>query len=264
MPVRTPSETLQAAQNNGRAKINLTCNDKPRLLILAVAAGAYIALGAALSITVGYGFPGLTAENPSLQRLLSGLAFPIGLTLIVILGGELFTGNNAVLVPGMLQREFKPRHVFVNWTLVWLGNFAGALLFLALLVYGAGLFDADPWHAAVVRVAQAKVSMPWHTVLLKGIGANWCVCLAVWMAAAAHGFGAKAAACWLPVAAFVILGYEHCIANMFFIPCGMIYGADVTWLQMLGDNLLWSTAGNIIGGALFVGALHAWAHGRRN
>ena len=102
--------------------------------------------------------------------------------------------------------------------------------------------------------------MPWFTVMLKGIGANWCVCLAVWLALSGHSLIEKMAGCWLPVMAFVALGYEHSIANMFFIPAGIMAGAEVGITQMLLANLIPATIGNIIGGALLVGCIHTWLH----
>ena len=105
-----------------------------------------------------------------------------------------------------------------------------------------------------------KVAMSWLVVFIKGIGANWCVCLAVWLALAGHSLIEKMAACWLPVMAFVALGYEHSIANMFFIPLGMLEGAQVSVGQFVFDNLIPATLGNIAGGAIFVGCVHAMLH----
>ncbi len=102
--------------------------------------------------------------------------------------------------------------------------------------------------------------MPWLTVFIKGIGANWCVCLAVWLALSGHTLLEKMAGCFLPVMAFVALGYEHCIANMFFIPAGMLEGADVSTATFITANLIPATVGNIVGGAAFVGCLNAWLH----
>lgn len=262
MPIRTPSETLELATEVGLNKARLSGTVNTRFVLLSIIAGAYIALGGTISVYVSRGMPGLTADNPSLQSLLAALTFPVGLTLIVALGGELFTGNNALLMPGMLRRNFGVLATVRNWTLVWLGNFVGALAVLFVLVYAVGLFEADPWRQAVVNTAQAKVSMSFWTVFAKGIGANWCVCLAVWLALSARRFAEKALACWIPVAVFVALGYEHCIANMFFIPCGMLYGADVTVTQLFIANLVPATLGNIVGGALPVGILHHVVHRR--
>lgn len=255
--MNTPKNVIDNFVNVGIAKAQLR-GDK--LMLLSMMAGAYIAIGGVLSVVAGFGFPELTAGNPSLQRLLSGAAFPIGLILVVILGAELFTGNNAVLMPAALQGKISPWAAVRNWVAVYLGNFMGALLFTMLFVYAVGLTAAEPYHSAVQRIAKAKVAMPWHVVLLKGIGANWFVCLAVWLAASAKTMLAKMAGCWLPVMAFVALGYEHSIANMFFIPIGMLEGADVTLHQFFIANLLPATIGNIIGGALLVGTAYTYVN----
>lgn len=263
MKILTPKEITEAASNAGTAKANLTASSPGKLMLSAALAGAYISLGGILSMTLGFGFPEITATNPAMQRLLSGVAFPIGLILVVVLGAELFTGNNAVLIPSMAQRRHSPGLTLANWTLVYIGNLIGALLFTYFMVYQCGLTATDPWHSAAVKIAEAKVSMPWFTVFFKGIGANWCVCLAVWLALSGKTLFEKALGCWLPVMAFVALGYEHCIANMFFIPLGMMEGADVTIIQSITANFIPSTLGNIAGGALLVGATHSYLHLRK-
>jgi len=252
-------KTIDLMIATGRAKAG-----KPTGLLLAQAAlaGAFISLGGLLSVFLGYGVPGLSAANPGLQRLLSGLAFPVGLFLIVTLGGELFTGNNAVLMPALMRRDYGIGDVARNWALVWLGNLVGAMAFVLLLVHGAGLTDIAPYREALQGIASAKAGLPPVQILLRGIAANWCVCLAVWLALPATGIGQKALACWIPVSAFVILGYEHSIANMFFIPCGMLAGADVS-LGAAVTNILWATAGNILGGALLVGLVFYGLYGRK-
>lgn len=223
-----------------------------RLITLSILAGAFIALGGALSVMLGQGVS--PAAGPGIQRLLSALAFPVGLFLVVTFGADLFTGNNALLIPALNTRRIGPAAVVRNWTMVWLGNFVGAMIFTSLFVIMSGLFDNEPYRTAVCNIAQTKANLSPLVIFLRGIAANWCVCLAVWLALGAKTLGGKALACWVPVAVFVALGYEHCIANMFFIPCGMMAGADVSMSQ-LGINLLFSTAGNIIGGALMVGHL---------
>lgn len=251
MPVKTPTEVIETAVSNGVAKSSLGTK---RLIVLSIIAGAYIALGGALSVIAGYGFPDCPA---ALQRIISGCVFPIGLILIVVLGGELFTGNNAMLVPGWMRGDYGAGAVVRNWTIVYFGNFAGALAFAWLFVYLPGLVSGEPYASSVVRVAEVKTSLPWLTVFLRGVGANWCVCLAVWLAMSGRRLTEKMIACWVPVMAFVTLGYEHCIANMFFIPLGMMQGADVTTVSFIVDNLIPATIGNIIGGALFVATPHA-------
>lgn len=260
MQIRTPREITEAAAAAGAAKAKLTVSSTPRLLLASVLAGAYIAFGGTLSLIIGFGFPEITAANPSLQKLLSGCMFPIGLILVVVLGAELFTGNNALLIPSYARRSHGFGTVARNWTLVYLGNFVGAVLFTYLMVYSCGLTATDPYGSAIRGIAEAKVSMPWLTVLLKGVGANWCVCLAVWLALSGKTFFEKALGCWLPVMAFVALGYEHSIANMFFIPLGMLEGAEVGAWEAIWCNFIPATIGNIIGGALLVGAVYTYLH----
>ena len=260
MDVKSPAEVIDAAIEIGRRKVAVSSGPIGRLAILSILAGVYIAFGGTLSLIVGYGFPEITAANPAMQKLLSGAMFPIGLILVVVLGAELFTGNNALLIPAFMQRHYSFGAVIRNWTLVYAGTFIGAIIFTYLMVYCCGLTSSDPYHSAIQTIASAKVSMPWMTVLLKGIGANWCVCLAIWLALSGRSLTAKMAGCWLPVMAFVALGYEHSIANMFFIPLGMMEGADISIIRAITSNLIPATLGNIIGGAIFVGCVHAYLH----
>lgn len=259
MELRTPPETALAASNAGAAKVALHDNFA-RLALLSILAGCYIALGGTLSLITGYGFPGATAENPALQKLISGATFPLGLILVVVLGAELFTGNNALLIPTFMQKRCTAWDVAKNWTIVYIGNFIGAVGFTWIFTYGAGLVDSDPWHSAILGIAKAKTSMSWIVVFIKGIGANWCVCLAVWLALSSKTLIGKMAGCWFPVMAFVALGYEHSIANMFYLPCAFMAGSEVGILHAVTSNLIPATLGNIVGGAIFVGCVHGWLH----
>lgn len=257
MQLKSPVQITESVLGAGRSKLALRL---PQLIVSSMLAGAYIALGGALSTICGFGFPEITAANPGLQKIISGATFPIGLILVVVLGAELFTGNNAVLIPGLMRREHGWRAVLANWSIVWTANFAGALLFVGFLVAATGIFDTTPYREALTAMAVKKTSLPWLTVFFRGIGANWCVCLAVWLALSGHSLTEKMAGCWFPVMAFVALGYEHSIANMFFIPTGMMLGAPVSVGSLLLDNLLPATLGNIAGGALFVGCVYGWIH----
>lgn len=258
MDARTPRQVAELAEEIGLAKTSL--HSQPlRLAVLAILAGCYIALGGTLSLITGYGM-GATASNPGLQKLVSGATFPIGLILVVVLGAELFTGNNALLVPAFMRGRYGISTVIKNWTIVYLGNFVGAVAFTTVMVWCVGLTSAEPYHSAIIGIGIAKTSMPWMTVFLKGIAANWCVCLAVWLALSGKTLGDKIAGCWWPVMAFVALGYEHCIANMMYLPLAMLEGADITVGRAIWANLIPATIGNIIGGALFVGCVHGWLH----
>lgn len=161
-------------------------------------AGAYISMGGLFSIVIGYGFPSM-APAPGLQRLLSGLVFPLGLMLVVFAGAELFTGNNAVLIPGALGRRYGWRKVLLNWMLVYAGNFVGSLFFACFLVKLPGMLSAEAWRSAAVGIAEAKVSMPWLTVFLRGVGANWLVCLAVWLGLSANDVAGRLLGLFFPI-----------------------------------------------------------------
>lgn len=250
--INTPEEVLALAGRSAAYKLQLPAG---KTLVLAFLAGAYIAMGGLFSLMAGFGFPA-AAEAPGLQRLLSGLVFPLGLILVVFAGAELFTGNNAVLVPGALERRYGWGKVARNWTLVYLGNFAGALFFGYFLVVLPGVLSMELWRDAACGIAQAKVSLPWLTVFLRGVGANWLVCLAVWLGLSAGDAPGRMLGLFFPVMCFVVIGYEHCIANMFFIPLGMMLGAPVSTAELLLANLLPATLGNMAGGGLFVGGLY--------
>lgn len=250
--INTPKEVLALAQKSATGKMQLPAG---KTLLLAFLAGAYIAMGGLFSLMAGFGFPG-AAEAPGLQRLLSGLVFPLGLILVVFAGAELFTGNNAVLVPGALGRRYGWGKVLRNWGLVYAGNFIGAAFFAYFLVVLPGVLSSELWREAACNVAQAKVSMPWLTVFLRGVGANWLVCLAVWLGLSTDDAAGRMMGLFFPVMCFVVIGYEHCIANMFFIPLGMMLGAPVTAANMVAANLVPATLGNIAGGGIFVGGLY--------
>ncbi len=265
MPVRTPAQILDAATAAGTNKAAATSRSGfSRLITGSILAGAYIALGGALSIAIGFGFPESAAANPGLQRFMSGLVFPVGLMLVVILGADLFTGNNALLMPPLMEKKIGIGRVLTNWTIVWLGNFIGALAVAWLLIALPGTLSGAHYPEAIAGIAAAKTSAGPLAVFLKGIGANWCVCLAVWLALAGRRLGEKLLACEIPVLAFVALGFEHCVANMFFLPLAAMLGADITIGQMLTANILPATLGNIVGGALFVGLSQYYLHRPRN
>ena len=227
--INTPKEVLALAQKSATGKMQLPAG---KTLLLAFLAGAYIAMGGLFSLMAGFGFPGV-AEAPGLQRLLSGLVFPLGLILVVFAGAELFTGNNAVLVPGALGRRYGWGKVLRNWGLVYAGNFIGAAFFAYFLVVLPGVLSSELWREAACNVAQAKVSMP-----------------------STDDAAGRMMGLFFPVMCFVVIGYEHCIANMFFIPLGMMLGAPVTAADMVAANLVPATLGNIAGGGIFVGGLY--------
>jgi len=261
MPCKTPRDIVSAVDGIGCAKAGL---DTGRMLLLGFLAGAYIAFGGLLAVIVGGGAVGVGAGNPGLQKFIFAAVFPVGLMLVVIAGAELFTGNAATCIPAALSRRITWRAVLRNWTLSYLGNFAGSLAVAYFLTFLTGLLLRDPWLASIVGIAEGKASQDFVVLLLKGIGCNWLVCLAVWLGVSADDVAGKILGIWFPIMAFVAIGFEHSVANMYFIPAGMMYGASVSWSQFLFNNLLPVTIGNVIGGAVFVGVVYWYLYGDRS
>ena len=234
------------------------------VFVLGILAGAYIAFGGFLATTAT--FDSAAKIGIGLSRLVSGAVFSVGLMLVVIAGGELFTGNN-LMVSSVMSKEITFTKMMTRWGLVLLANFIGAIIIM-LLFYYSGLWKTGDGAlgAAAVKTAYSKVSLSFVEALVRAIGCNWLVCLAVWMALAARQTIGKIFAIFFPIMAFVALGFEHNVANMYFIPTGILFshhlalpiaaGVDVNalnWTNFLWKNLLPVTIGNIIGGGVFVG-----------
>jgi len=199
----------------------------------------------------------LVALNaPILPRVLTGLTFPVALILILTLGGELFTGNAMIMILGLLGRRVRIIDVLKSWGLSYLGNFLGTHL-LALMLWGTGLWVGDPWNSYITGVAAHKVNDDWGVLFLKGILANTIVTSAYGLATAAEDLGGKIIAVYASIFIFVVAGFEHSIANMFFVPAGIFYGAPVYYYDFLWRNLLPVTLGNIVGASLLI-ALPYW------
>ncbi len=190
------------------------------ILVLGILAGAYIGFGAQMATLVGT--DAAAHFGTGLGQVLVGAVFSVGLMLVVIAGAELFTGNN-LMITSVLEKEYGWRRMLSRWALVYGANFIGSML-LVLIVYESGLWKMAAGAVGVkaVAIAQAKVNLPVEEAFFRGIGCNWLVCLAVWMALAAKDIAGKVLAIFFPIMAFVALGYEHCIANMYLIPMGLL------------------------------------------
>ncbi|MFA6133136.1 MAG: formate/nitrite transporter family protein [Phycisphaerae bacterium] len=257
MAFKTSDEIVKTVCVAGHGKSLIPLN---KLIVLSFLAGAYIAFGGLLAVVVGGGIPEIKAAHPGLAKLIFGSVFPLGLILVVVAGAELFTGNAACMIPGLFDGRIRWGGLAYNWSLSFIGNFIGSVFVAYFLAYMTGLLAADPWRSSIVALAEAKIKGEFWPLFFKGVGCNWLVCLAVWMAIASEDVTGKILSAWWPIMAFVTLGLEHSVANMFFVPAGMFYGAKVTWGQFLVNNLVPVTAGNIVGGALFVGLLYAYVH----
>jgi len=239
-------------------------------LILGALAGVYIGFGAALATLVGH--DAASKVGVGVAQILVGSVFSVGLMLVVIAGAELFTGNN-LMIASVLGKEYGTTRMLGRWGLVYVANFIGSVL-LAFIMYQSGLWKmaSGAVGAKAIAIADAKVNLPFGEAFFRGIGCNWLVCLAVWMALSAKDISGKILAIFFPIMAFVALGYEHCVANMYFIPLGLFLkgalpalGADLaslTWGRFLTANLVPVTLGNIVGGAVFVGFTYWWVYVR--
>ena len=256
-------EMARRALSSGEAKARL---EFLPTLVLGVLAGAYIALGANFYTIV-------SANNGALGfgvgRLLGGLAFCLGLILVVVGGAELFTGNNLIIMAWLHHRVSTGR-LLRNWGIVYLGNFLGS-------VATAGLIFATQQYALgdgavgalAVKIAVTKVTLPWVAVFARGIMCNALVCLAIWLCYSARTTTDRILSILFPITAFVACGFEHCVANMYFIPAGLLFALDpgvlaayggsvsqLTWSSFVVCNLIPATLGNIVGGAVMVGAVY--------
>jgi formate/nitrite transporter len=259
MPFKSPKQIVETVCTAGCAKAGLPI---PKQLVLGFLAGAYIAIGGLLAIVVGKGSPELAKLNPGLSKFVFGAVFPVGLMLVVIAGSELFTGNCGVIIPACLTGAVKWRALLRNWVVVYIGNFIGSLFVALFIAYWTGIVNGGDLGKAAAAIAEAKTKLGWGQVFLRGVGCNWLVCLAVWLAIASDDIPGKILGIWFPIMTFVTLGLEHSIANMFFIPLGMFNGAQVSIGAFLWNNLIPATLGNIVGGAGLVGAIYWWIYGR--
>jgi formate transporter FocA len=263
-----PAEMAARAEQVGVRKAGL---DAVSTFALAVLAGAFIALGAIFATTVSAGGSVLPF---GIVRLIAGVAFSLGLILVIVGGAELFTGNT-LIVMAWASRRISTRRVLRNWAIVYAGNFVGATA-TALVVFVSGqyAFGGGSVGAAALATGNAKAGLDFIPAVALGMMCNALVCLAVWLAFSARTTTDRILAIVPPIAAFVAAGFEHSVANMYFIPAAMLIrgnapasfwtaigktAADYPNLTLPGfllNNLLPVTIGNVIGGALMVGIVY--------
>jgi len=272
MGFKKPAEIAEVvACSIGVSKCQISAS---KMIVLAIFAGVYIGFGAILSTTVTQGVS--AHAGLGMAKFLGGATFSVGLMLVVCCGAELFTGNN-LIITSKLEKEISWYKLFKNWTLVYIGNFIGSMMLVFIYFYSR-LWEMNNCGLGVsaLNIAVAKVNLPWYEAFFRGILCNILVCLAVWMAVSAENTIGKIAACFFPIMAFVTCGFEHSVANMYFIPIGILLKSSpkvsglstagahtLTWNSFLYNNLIPVTLGNIVGGALFVGMIY-WYMYRRN
>lgn len=262
----SPAEIEAKAEALGVTKTNMSFKQS---FVLSIMAGAFIAMGAMFFCLV-VGDPDLPF---AVQRVFGASLFCLGLLLVVVCGAELFTGNTMIVMTAA-SKKIRWSAVWKNWVIVFVGNLVGALVIVAV-VYLSGFQNMNGGliGETMVSVASGKMTLDWVTLFAKGIMCNFLVCLAVWIAYASKTVADKMLGILLPITAFVACGFEHCVANMFFLPMGFILslsgvvvpGIDPASLSLGGMLWNWSATvpGNIVGGALFVGMMYWLAYHKK-
>jgi formate transporter len=269
-----PANMAVRAEESG---VKRAATDPVIVLVLSVLAGAFVSFGAifATTVTAGVGLP------YGVGRLLTGLVFSAGLIMVIIAGAELFTGNN-LIVMAWASGKVRARAVLVNWVLSFTGNFVGAFLTAALMFYTTQYTFGDGAVGLVaLNTANTKASLAFIPALTLGIMCNALVCLAVWMCFSARTNIDRVVTAVPPIAAFAAAGFEHCIANIYFIPMGLFIkdGAPqsfwtaigktasdypgLTWGNFFLGNLLPVTIGNVIGGSIMIAAVYWFVYLRK-
>lgn len=257
-----PPEILNEVINVGikKAKLGII-----QLIILGIMAGAFIAFGGFAASMASH-----SIDNPGIAKFLSGAVFPVGLMMVIICGAELFTGN-CLMIVAMLEKRINLAQILKNWIIVYASNFIGAFV-IAILITGSGLLSTNSGKLGgyAIKIASYKGGLTFLQGLSSGILCNILVCIAVWGAYAAKDIVSKIAIIWFPIMAFVLSGFEHSIANMYYFSIGIMakLNPNMVDISHVGEkianvslghmirNLVPVTLGNIVGGVIFVGVAY--------
>jgi formate/nitrite transporter len=252
MSLFKPDQILEISIKNG---IKKTRYSLLTTLLLGFQAGAFISLGFLLYIRVT---APLSEGLSGLSSLLGASVFPIGLILTLIAGGELLTGNMMVVPLARFANKIKTKHVLLNWLLITVSNFIGAIFVAYFFGHIVGLTETGVFLDSTVHIAEHKVDATFVQAFVSGIGCNWLVAAAVWLSYGSEDMIGKIAGIWFPTMAFVAIGFQHVVANMFVIPAA-IFAGHLTWMDYL-SNFIPVFLGNAVGGALFIGMAYWFAY----
>lgn len=226
----------------------------------AILGGLYVGLGGMVSLAVSGNMPGVAATNPGLVKFTFAALFPVALFLCLQGGAQLFTGNTATMSAAWFEKKVTLKDVLKNWVIAYAGNLIGCAGFAAACSYSGVLAGGAGTMASGMAVA--KTSMEFGPIVVRAICCNWLVCLAVFCASQAKDMMGRYIGILLPISAFVSIGFEHSVANMFLLPAGLLAGAPVSVITAIVRNLLPVTLGNAIAGALVVGGGFSWQFGK--
>ena len=271
----SPAQVCVKIGTAGKSKC---CLPAGNMFVRAFLAGAYIAIGAALATVGSTGVADFLGAG--IAQFVLGALFPIGLILVVLTGAELFTGDAMFAPMAILQGHTGLKGLIYLWVVVYIGNLVGSLFLATLVSFGpytiwdaAGAATLSAFGTRAIAIATTKVSyfgpMGILSVFFKGILCNWLVCLALFLGLAADDVIGKIAGVWFPIMAFVASGFEHCVANMYFIPAGIITNMIangpanteiLNWGTMWTNNIIWSTLGNIVGATIFMAVIYYYCY----
>ena len=248
------SETIRVLAEQAAVKLAEHRRSLRSHFVRSMLAGMYVGAAIALIFTVG----GLLSQAmPGVQRIWMGVCFGGALTIVIFAGSQLFTGSNLILTLGVLSKKATLSDLAANWFWTYWGNLAGSVL-LAVAVVFSGLLDSEPIKGFVLKLVETKMNLPVIQLVLRGILANWLVCLGVWMAARIKSEPGRILMIWWCMFTFITSGYEHSVANMTGLMFGLLLphvSLAISW-SGYGYNLVYSTLGNIIGGAVFVAGMY--------
>ena len=258
MAFKDPKAIAQAGVEKGQQKARLSWD---KAIVAGFLAGAYIAFGGLLAVTVTAGLDPKVWGG--LTTFFSGAVFSLGLILVVIAGSELLTGNMALVPLAAMRGRASFGDLVHNFGFVLVGNLLGALFVAYFLADQTGVLSVDPALEKLGSIAYTKgVEETEWEIFLRGMGCNWLVCLAVWMAFAAEDIAGKILAIFFPIMAFVAMGFDHVVANMFFIPAAIFAEVDgITWWDAV-HNWIFAFAGNLVGAVIFVAGAYYYLYAR--
>lgn len=255
MDAFTPAQTTELVSRIGAKKARMRID---KMFVNSFLGGALISFGCALALSTNSS-PWFQTNAPGLIRTISAMVFPVGLIMVVLTGADLFTSYCMYSTVAWLHRRCSFLDLLKTWFVSFFGNLAGALFFMAVLTGYGGTFETGAYKDEALAFAKTKCVTPeWHQIFLKGILCNWLVCMAVFLAISAREVISKIVAIWFPVMCFVGLGTDHVIANMYFIPLAIFLKAPkpLTVKYYIWKSMIPSLLGNIVGGALFCGAIY--------
>ncbi|GAA0326083.1 formate/nitrite transporter family protein [Bacillus carboniphilus] len=248
-----PKKTAQLAMEHGEKKVALPILSQ---IALGFLGGAFIALGFLLDIRVVGNLP--DEIWGSMSAFIGGAVFPVGLIFVLLAGGELLTGNMMAVATARYAGRITTFDIIKNWSIITITNFIGSIFVAYFFGHMLGLTEAGPFLEKTVSIAGGKIEDSFIHAFISGIGANWLVCLAVWLCYSADDVAGKILGIWFPIMAFVAIGFQHVVANMFVIPAA-IFAGYYTWWQFL-ENFIAVFLGNAVGGAIFVGGFYWLAY----